>query len=614
MDKRTLLAVVLSVVIIVGGMILQQVFFSPPKITPTQSTQSTQVSPSTQQNPQAVGQRTGGQGEISAPSAPAGQAQSQTPTPGMAVAVPDTDLAQNVSLTLVRETDFFRLTFSRAGGVLTSLQLKNYRNVDGSLVDMVIPSDTGQFPFDISFGDYKNPWIDVPMALKEAVNAAGSTFEFSRTFLSATNIPFTLRKTYVFHKNEYLMELRVSIENSVNDIPNLGAGPYSYTLSFGPQIGPHFVKLDSRNEYRSFVFYADGKRKDQGSLSGNTKEFDQRVTWAGIVGKYFTVLAVPDATQYRIVYDARKLNPALDRSTMYLERPAIQAAKSQDAFRFYIGPKVRNILSVYNDEAKNSFQIGDLHLDEVVTSTFLIGWLAQLLNWILEFFNLLIPNYGVAIILLTLFTKVILLPLTFKSSEATARMQALNPKVAEIRERLKGKSDKMNQEIAELYKKEKVNPLSGCLPMLLQIPIFFALYSLLNDNFALRGALFIPHWMPDLSSPESVWDFSPFTLPILGWHNLRILPFLMLGTQFLTSKFTTSPDTSQQAGQMKLITYVLPAFFFFILYDMPSGLVLYWTVQNILSVFQQLYINHVNKKKKELASETGMVNIRRKRT
>ena len=172
----------------------------------------------------------------------------------------------------------------------------------------------------------------------------------------------------------------------------------------------------------------------------------------------------------------------------------------------------------------------------------------------------------------------------------------------------------MQKEMMELYKTHKVNPVGGCLPMLLQIPIFFALYSLLNDNFALRGALFIPHWIPDLSVPEFVWDFSPFTLPILGWHSLRILPILMVATQLLTTKFTTPPDTSGQAGQMKIITYVLPAFFFFILYDMPSGLVLYWMVQNILSVFQQIYINSVNKKKKALALESGVANIRRKRT
>ena len=233
----------------------------------------------------------------------------------------------------------------------------------------------------------------------------------------------------------------------------------------------------------------------------------------------------------------------------------------------------------------------------MVTSSPLIGWLAQLLKYLLDFFYLIIPNYGIAIILLTLLIKVIFLPLTFRSSEATARMATLNPKITEIRTRLKDKPERMNQEIAELYKREKVNPLSGCLPLLLQIPVFFALYNLLNTHFELRGALFIPGWIPDLSVPEAVVNF-PFTIPLLGWTALRALPLVMVATQLLQGKFTQpTADPSQTGAQMKLLTYALPIVFLFILYDMPSGLVLYWTVQNVLSIFQQLYINALRKKK-----------------
>ena len=156
----------------------------------------------------------------------------------------------------------------------------------------------------------------------------------------------------------------------------------------------------------------------------------------------------------------------------------------------------------YNDSAQNAFRIAGLHADEVVTSSILIGWLATLLKYLLDFFYLLIPNYGIAIILVTLVTKLVFLPLTFKSSESMAKMATLNPKMPEIRARLKDKPEKMNQEIAALYKKEKINPMSGCLPLLLQLPVFFALYNLLNSHFELRGAMFIPGWIPDLSAPS----------------------------------------------------------------------------------------------------------------
>ena len=140
-----------------------------------------------------------------------------------------------------------------------------------------------------------------------------------------------------------------------------------------------------------------------------------------------------------------------------------------------------------------------------------------------------------------------------------AKMATLNPKMAEIRARLKDKPEKMNQEIAALYKKEKINPLSGCLPLLLQLPVFFALYNLLNSHFELRGAMFIPGWIPDLSAPESILNFR-FTIPLLGWTALRALPILMVASQLLqASSPSPRPRRPQQGGaQMKLMTYALP--------------------------------------------------------
>ena len=588
MDKRTLLAVVLSVVIIIAGSFLMQVFMprtSQPSVPTTPTEQTTgQQPPSTTQSPE-----TGSQ-------APTGPAQ-QTGV------VPAPESAENpASDSIVRETGVFRITFSRIGGLPTSIQLKDFKNPNGTPVDMVLSGNSGQYPFEVSFGDYQQPWTTAPFDLKEIVNGDISTFEFSRTFLSVTKVPFVLRKTYVFHKNDYLMEFDISIENSVNDVPALQAGPFAYTLSFGPQIGPPFLKLDSRNEYRSFIYYAGGKRNDLGMLSGQFKDVEINATWVGIVGKYFTDLVIPDATHYSYVFDARRLSAGTDRSTLFVERPPLQGKTTHDEYRLYLGPKTRQTLGIYNDAASNSFATADLHLDDVITSPFLIGWFAKLLNWILDKIYVVIPNYGVAIILLTLLIKIVFLPLTFKRSQATARMQSLNPKIAELRAKYKDKPDKMNQEMMELYRKEGVNPLSGCLPMLLQLPVLWAIYSMLNDNFALRGALFIPGWINDLSSPESILSFG-FTIPILGWTALRLLPFIMVGTQFLTTRVTTPPDSSQQGAQMKLMTYLLPAIFFFILYDMPSGLVLYWSIQNILSIFQQLYINDVNRKRKLAAAK-----------
>ena len=177
--------------------------------------------------------------------------------------------------------------------------------------------------------------------------------------------------------------------------------------------------------------------------------------------------------------------------------------------------------------------------------------------------------------------------------DSTSKMQGLNPKIQEIREKYKDDSTRMNQEMAALYKKEKVNPIGGCLPLLLQMPIFIALYGVLSKHFALRGAPFML-WITDLSEPDSILNFGNFTVPFLGWNDLRVLPLLFVGTQIASSKLMQTPSTSQSKN-MQLMQTFMPVFFFFILYSAPSGLLLYWTLTNVLTAAQQYSINKYRK-------------------
>jgi YidC/Oxa1 family membrane protein insertase len=607
MDRKTLLAVVISVVIIVAGMLITPLL-SPPKPTPAPTAaspaapqapaQQQPAAPAAASNGQADGTPTTAQKPVTAPAAVG---------TGLVQATLDSAPPASQGDTFVRETDLYILTFGAKGATLNSVKLKKFNNLDKSAVEMLLlppEGTTGELPFALSFGDYTAEQVDVPFTLKESSNGAQSTFDFSRTFLSPTKIPFTLHKTYVFDKDEYLFELRVTIQNSVNDFPSLNFGGFAYTLTMGPQIGPHYVKLDNKNEFRKFAYYADKKSQDPGVKTGATKVLDKDFTWTAIEGKYFAAIAQPAGT-YHVVFDSRQLVPNYDRSAISFERPPLQAPATTDTFRFYLGPLKSEILANYNDKTKNAFQISGLNADKVVPAPIIfIAQLATLMKWILDFFFILVPNYGIAIILLTLVTKLVFLPLTFKSSESMAKMAALNPKMTEIRARLKDKPDKMNQEIAALYKREKVNPLSGCLPLLLQMPVFFALYNLLNSHFELRGAMFIPGWIPDLSVPDSILTFG-FAIPLVGWTALRALPLLMVASQILSSKFTQPSGAPQQSGgQAKLMMYALPVVFLFILYDMPAGLVLYWTVQNILSTVQQVYINNLKKKKDAESGQT----------
>ena len=597
MDRKTIIAVVLSVVVIVGSMLINNAISAKNKKSAPLPPEKPPVAVTEQPLEKPAVQPAGSQPAVTAAPAAAGQAAAA------AGAVEAEVTEQTFSL----ETDVYRVTFSNRGGVVTSIQLKGFKNRDGSPLEMVISGDTSLRPFSLQFGDASAEPVNALFQVEKA--ATGNSVSFYRTFAAGSGVPFVLRKTYQFQPRDYLIELRVSIENTVNEYPDLKVGDFAYTLGFGPQIGPAFEKLDRNTDYRTYMYYAEGKKKDVRIPKDGLLKLQNRVTWAGIAGKYFEVIAIPDATSYVVSFENKPLDGLKDRSSIYFSRPEIKSSKNTDVFRFYLGPRKREVLARYSNAEKNGFKLADLKFEQTVPSAPLIGWLADILKFLLEMFYRLVPNYGVAILLLTLLIKLLFWPLTNKSYQSTAKMQALQPKMKELQAKYKNNPQKLNQEMAALYKKEGVSPLGGCLPLLLQMPIFFALYNLLSTHFELRGASFIAGWINDLSIAESIWDFSPFRVPIVGWHNLRVLPFLMLGTTFLQSKVSqTSAPTDKN---MALMTYAMPIVFFFILYDMPSGLVLYWTAQNLLGIVQQMITNAQRKKKEEEGS--GEVEVVRKR-
>jgi YidC/Oxa1 family membrane protein insertase len=392
-----------------------------------------------------------------------------------------------------------------------------------------------------------------------------------------------------------MFELTISLDGGYtmpgfNFAPGVapGSNGTAYTLAFGPQIGPRFEKLDNRYEYRNYFSFTNGKRKAEKVNDSNPNIISSRPTWAAISGKYFAFIALPYLAQYDLTFSTKAEEGLPAASRLYSFRPALSTPKVEDTYRFYLGPKNQDELAIYNTGV-NGFGLQDTQLIEVANSRGILAPLEKLLKWLLLIFYKLIPNYGIAIILLTLTVKILFFPLTKKSSESTLRMQALSPKIKELQTKYKDNPQKMNAEMSELYKKEGYNPLSGCLPMVLQIPIFFAMYNLFNNHFDLRGAEFIPRWIPDLSLPEHIF-LLPFQIPLLNWTAIRLLPFLYVGSQLLYGKVTQTPD-QQGNAQMKMMLYAMPIVFFFILYDVPSGLLVYWIFSNVLTMVQQVGIN-----------------------
>jgi len=312
-----------------------------------------------------------------------------------------------------------------------------------------------------------------------------------------------------------------------------------------------------------------------------------RLNWAALSGKYFAVVAIPGAADYTWTFTNETPAGLEDGARFYLSRPVLRSSANRDVIRYYIGPKVTRILDSYDRADDNALGLRNLELGTIEDRRFLFGWLENILKFVMQIIHRFVPNYGVAIIILTVLVKILLFPLTHKSFESTSKMQVLNPKIQELREKHKDNPQKMNQAMQELYKKEGVNPLGGCLPMGLQFPFFIAMFGVFNNHFDLRGATFIPGWITDLSAPESIWNFGGFSLPLLGWSDLRLLPILFVASQLLSSKLMQNPAAGTSNSQMKMMQYGMPIMFFFILYNMPSGLLVYWIFSNMLTVGQQ---------------------------
>jgi YidC/Oxa1 family membrane protein insertase len=243
-------------------------------------------------------------------------------------------------------------------------------------------------------------------------------------------------------------------------------------------------------------------------------------------------------------------------------------------YGLYFGPKKLSILKDIGSELSRAINFGWFDV------------IAKPMLWLLNFFYAFIKNYGVAIILLTILIKAVFWPITQKGMKSMKNMQKLQPKVAKLKEKFKDDPQKMNQEMMALYKTYKVNPLGGCLPLVLQIPFFFALYKVLLMSIELRHAPFML-WINDLSAPDRLWV--GFDIPFL--HGIPVLTLLMGGSMYLQQKMTPTTADPTQARIMQM----LPIIFTFMFLNFASGLVLYWFVNNLLSILQQQLINRQSK-------------------
>jgi YidC/Oxa1 family membrane protein insertase len=590
MEKRTLLAILLSLGVMLGFFWLQSILFPPPEPGPSEQTY---------QSPAESGQSAE---SVTAITTPVTIEEPQQEQDTQALASLEAAMEQVREETVVIETDLLKVVLSNSGGDIVSFRLKKHLD-NGEPVEMIFAGNYGSQGFSIALGNLEDVIAKRVMPINSNFRVrriSDLIVEFSRVFLNSSGGSFTLVKRYEFKPGEYMFEFTVSL-NGGNSSDSFNFRGAAYTLVFGPQIGPGFEKLDQRYEYRRYMTYK-AKLKTEKVNEKEPLIIENQPAWAAITGKYFAFIALPYANQYSLAFSALPESGLPNASRLYITRPAFNSSRLEDKYHFYLGPKNQETLTIYN-RGDNGFKHLDTGLFEIANTKGFLAPLENVLKWLLQIFHKIIPNYGLAIILVTLVVRLLMFPLTKKGSESTLRMQALSPRIKEIQTKYKDNPQKMNTEMAEFYKKEGYNPLSGCLPMIIQIPIFFAMYNLFNNHFDLRGAMFIPGWIPDPSAPEAIYNFKDgFKLPFLGWTAIRLLPFIYVGSQLLYGKVTQTPD-QQGNQQMKIMLYVMPIAFFFILYDVPSGLLIYWIMSNVLTLVQQVIINKYMLRKKAAAAE-----------
>ncbi|MDR2725197.1 MAG: membrane protein insertase YidC [Candidatus Adiutrix sp.] len=482
-------------------------------------------------------------------------------------------------------TPKFTAIFDERGGRLVSFKLRDYqkRKLDPSRpdenVELVTQPDPSDRPLRLTLEAAGAPALEEAPFLADRQGldlSAGETGQLKFTYDQSQGLAVV--KTLTFTADTFLVRQEVTL---VNEGQAAWEGRLIHRLNSAPFSGAQGGRYDEMGAVSGRKLMTASAKDAPADLE---KKGGRPLSWLGYMDQYFLTALVPDqeAADSPAFRAIRQDHGGLALAEI---RPLKLApgARAGFNFDFYYGPKSRGDLLAAGHDLSLSVDMGWF--------TFLAAPLAALLRFVHGWAG----NYGVAIIIVTILIKIILWPLTAKSYRSMKAMQKLQPKILKIREKYGDDREALNREIMQLYKTFKVSPLGGCLPMLLQIPFFIAFYRVLDSLLELRGAPFVL-WISDLAAPERLGSLD-FTIPLFEPPTgLPVLTILMGLSMFIQQKMT--PNTMGDPIQAKVMM-LMPLLFTFILINMPAGLVLYWLVNNILSIGQQTLINRPDKRPAE---------------
>ena len=461
----------------------------------------------------------------------------------------------------------YHITFTNYGGAIKKVELKRYKINNQHL--FLVHSEKGKG----NLGGLSSKILEFDDA--RVVYSLEKKEKDRVVYVANLGEQLRIRKEYLFSPESYSIQLHLTIENLSSSLQRFTPALIFSTPVQKERLNQRFVALCLANSKLSriplFRLVKKGWRED--------KEF----RWVGIERRYFAILLKafnPSSLPLKIKGVNAYLFPAspekerilvIEAKTEPFVLPAHQ--KVMRRFTFYLGPKSYQELSKVDEDFSSVISYG------------LFSGIGKILLGFLKFFYRIVHNYGVAVVLLALLVNILLQPLSLRGFKAMKDMQRIQPHLARIREEHKDNQQKVLEETRNLLRKHKINPMGGCFPFLLQIPIFIALYQTLLRSLELRGARFIL-WIKDLSQPDSFP--LPFSLPLLG-ERINLLPILMAIAMGWQQRISTSFHEKREETEryQQGVGMLMPAIFALIFYNMPSGLVLYWLTNTLISIFYQ---------------------------
>jgi len=469
------------------------------------------------------------------------------------------------------ETPLYQAIFTNRGATIKSFKLKKYKTTmepDSPLVDLINITDNSATFLSVNFapvGAADNNAVFYS-ASQESVTVSEGTSPKDLTFKYPATNGVSIDQTFRFYPDKYTIDLYVTVTNNTsapvsgNIKTCLSDMPPQAKKSYASFVGTALLLNDSLQQIKS------SKMKEGKSLSG-------QIGWIAYESDYFISSIIPENQKEGGFYGLT--TPSGVISATYIS-PTISLGASGGAssgYTLYFGPRDQDILKAAGKKLDSAINFGWFDI------------IAKPLHFLLRFFNGYVHNYGISIIILTILVKIIFWPLTHKSYVSMKEMQKLQPLMAKIREKYKDDREQMQRELMGLYKTYKVNPMGGCLPMIIQIPIFFALYKILSISIELRQAPFML-WITDLSAPDRLFSF-PFSIPFMyPPYGIPVLTLLMGASMFLQQKMSPPAGDPAQAKMMMF----MPIIFTFMFINFQSGLVLYYLINTIIGIGQQYRI------------------------